>query len=275
MNIGNNEQQRPVKDFTHLVLTKFNVDTPYAPSGKGIESSWLKNRLELFLRYCYPSVTRQESVEFRWLVFCNALSPVWFKREIAQLNDVCIPVFVEGLATDSVLRQKVMEAGVIRTPYLITTRIDNDDAISRRHLWHVQRAFRRQEREFIIFPFGLQLFRGHLYSVYYRYNPFPSLIERIDDDDHLTTVFCVQHTKVRTAGNVRTLWKPSQWLQVLHSQNVENSLTGWPRLRSTVHSDFDVSWPDCSSGDKFFQRVQLSMSRPIKRFSRFVARTVR
>ena len=105
-----------------------------------------------FCDIAIPSVTRQESVEFRWLVFCNALSPVWFKREIAQLNDVCIPVFVEGLATDSVLRQKVMEAGVIRTPYLITTRIDNDDAISRRHLWHVQRAFRRQERQFILFP---------------------------------------------------------------------------------------------------------------------------
>jgi hypothetical protein len=273
--IGNNKQHRPTKEFTHLVLTRFNVDTPFAPSGKGVESIWLRSRLELFLRYCYPSVTRQAGVEFRWLIFCNALSPGWFKKEMAQLNEVVNPVFVEGLATDEVVRQKVMEAGVVNTPYLITTRIDNDDAISRRHLWHVQRAFRRQERAFIAFPFGLQLFRGHLYSVYDPYNPFLSLIERVNDDGRVTTVFCVPHTKVCTAGKVRELWKSPQWLQVLHSQNVGNSFTGWPRLRSRVHSAFDLSWPDDCSRDNFFQRVKWSMLGPVGRVGRFVARTVR
>ena len=275
MSVGNLGELGRRKEFTHLVLTKFNVDTPFAPNGRGVEPSWLKKRLELFLRYCYPSVTRQEGVEFRWLIFCNALSPDWFKKEMAQLNDIVIPVFVEGLATDEVFRQKVMEAEVFHTPYLITTRIDNDDAIAHRYLWHVQRAFRRQEREFIAFPFGLQLFRGHLYSVYYTYNPFLSLIERVNDDGRITTVFCVSHAEVGTAGKVRTVWKSPQWLQVLHSQNAENSLTGWPRLRSKTHSEFDVSWPDSSSSDNLFQRVNLSMSRPVERVGRFVARTVR
>jgi hypothetical protein len=272
--VGNGQPRRQL-EFTHLVLTKFNVDTPYAPSGRGIEPTWLKSRLELFLRYCYPSVTRQEGVEFRWLIFCNALSPTWFRKEMAQLSDVVVPVFVEGLASDEVIKQKVIEAGVVNTPYLITTRIDNDDAISRRHLWHVQRVFRQQDREFITFPFGLQLFRGHIYSVYYPFNPFLSLIERVTDDGRVTTVLCVQHTKVCTAGRVRTLWKPAQWLQVLHSQNVENSFSGWPRLRSRTQSEFDLSWPDSSLTDNFFQRVKLSMARPIGRISRVVSRTVR
>lgn len=275
VDIGDNGRHSPAKAFTHLVLTKFNVDTPYAPSARGIEPLWLKARFELFLRYCYPSVTRQEGVEFRWFIFCNILSPDWFKKEMSRLNDVVIPVFVEGLATDEVLGQKVMEAGVVHTPYVITTRIDNDDAISRRHLWHVQRAFRRQEREFIAFPLGLQLFRGHLYSVYYPCNPFLSLIERVSDNGRATTVFCVSHTKVRTAGKVRHLWKSPQWLQVLHSQNIENSLMGWPRLRSKMHSEFHLSWPDNSSSDTLFQRVKFSMSRPVGRVSGFVARTVR
>jgi hypothetical protein len=267
--------QGPPQDLTHLVLTKFNVDTPYAPSGRGVDPIWLKSRLELFQRYCYPSVTRQKGVQFRWLIFCNALSPDWFKREMAQLSDAAIPVFVEGIATDEVIGQKVMEAGVVNAPYLITTRVDNDDAISRRHLWHVQRAFRRQEQEFIEFPFGLQLFRGHLYSMYYPDNPFLSLIERVDDDGRVRTVFCAPHTKVRTAGKVRRLWKSPQWLQVLHSQNVVNSLTGWPRLHSRIHSDFDLSWPESYSGDNLFQRVKFSMARPIGRISQVVARIAR
>jgi hypothetical protein len=275
VNVDSNGQRRLTKAFTHLVLTKFNVDTPYAPSGRGVDPTWLKSRLELFLRYCYPSVTRQDGVEFRWLIFCNALSPDWFKREIAQLNDVVIPVFVAGLATDEVLSQKVMEAGVVKTPYLITTRIDNDDAISRSHLSHVQRAFQRQEREFIAFPLGLQLFRGHLYSVYYPYNPFLSLIEKVSNDGRVTTVFCVPHSTVRTAGKVRKMWQAAQWLQVLHSQNVENSLSGWPRLRSKRHSEFDLSWPDNSSSDNLAQRVMFSMARPVGRISRYIAGTKR
>ena len=264
----------PKSDFTHLVLTKFNVDTPYAPVGKGIDSTWLKDRFELFLQYCYPSVTRQEGVEFRWLVFCNAHSPIWFKSEIAQLSDVVVPVFLEGLATDAVLRQKIMEAGVVRSPYLITTRIDNDDAISRRHLWYVQRAFKYQEREFIEFPFGLQLFRGHLYSVYYPNNPFLSMIERVSDDGRITSIFCVPHSTIRSAGLVRTVWKSPQWLQVLHSDNVANCLTGWPRIRSRTHAGFDLSWPGRPSSDNFVQRLKFSMSRPTQRVGNFVSRTL-
>jgi len=274
VNVGSISPNRVQTEFTHLVLTKFNVDTTYAPSGRGVEPSWLKSRLELFLRYCYPSVTRQEDVDFRWILFCNARSPEWFKNVIAQLNAIVFPVFVEGLATDDVFRRKVIEAGVVNTPYLITTRIDNDDAISRRHLWHVQRAFRGQEREFIAFPFGLQLFRGHLYSVYYPHNPFLSLIERVGENGSVITVFCVPHPKVCSAGTVRSLWKTPQWLQVLHSQNIDNSLTGWPRLHSRMHSEFYVSWPDSVSSDNLFQRVKSSMTRPVGRVSRFIARTV-
>jgi hypothetical protein len=259
-------------EFTHLVLTKFNVDTTYAPSGRGIDPKWLEDRLSLFLQYCYPSVTSNESVQFRWMVFCNALSPDWFKRKMGDLSRLVTPIYVRGAATDEVLRRKVMEANIVRTRYLITTRIDNDDAISRKHLSLVQQAFRNQEREFITFPVGLQLFRGHLYTVCYTCNPFLSLIERVSKNGEFTTVFCTPHPDVRTAGPVKRIWKASQWLQVLHSTNVGNSLCGWPRLRSRYSPEFTLSWPEEPCRDTFAQRIRYSAARPLGRISKLMAK---
>lgn len=259
-------------DFTHLVLTKFNIDTPYAPIGRGIDPKWLEHRLELFLRYCYPSVAGNESVQFRWMLFCNALSPDWFKRKMDDLSGLLTPIYVLGTATDEVLRRKVMETDVVRTRYLITTRIDNDDAISQKHLWFVQQAFRNQAREFITFPVGLQLFRGHLYTVYYTCNPFLSLIERVSDDGEFTTVFCTPHPEVLSAGPVKRIWRGPQWLQVLHSANVGNSLSGWPRLRSRYHQDFTVSWPEDACQDSFAKRIRYSAARPLGRARKLMSK---
>ena len=136
-----------------------------------------------------------------------------------------------------------MRTGVVASPYLITTRLDNDDALSNDHMASVQRAFQDQSREFISFPFGLQSLRGHLYNVYWTANPFLSLIERVGNDGRFTTVFCVAHDRVRDQGKVRGIVDAPQWLQVLHGSNLHNALRGWPRLNSRTHSRFSVIWP--------------------------------
>lgn len=260
------------KEFTHLVLTRFNVAIGYASSQKGIDSSWLEERLGLFMQYCFPTVTRQHAAEYRWIVFCNAQSPEWFKKKMAGLAGSLTPVYVDGAATDEVLAQKVKETGLVTTPYLITTRIDNDDSLARKHLFFVQHAFHKQAREFLVFPLGLQSFRGHLYEMYWPENPFLSLIEKVREDGSFTTVFCVQHTEVRTAGKVRRLWRSPQWLQVIHSNNVGNTLQAWPLVRSRTHPNFELSWPQNVPADTLFQRTVYSLTQVRNRALRVLGR---
>jgi Putative rhamnosyl transferase len=247
--------ESPSADFTHIVLTRFNVAVEYASSTRGIESQWLHERLALFMRYCLPAVGGQEDAHFHWLVFCNAASPDWFKEKMAGFAESFTTVYVDGISNDAIIAKKVMESGYVTAPYLITTRIDNDDSISRRHLCLVQSAFRRQQREFLVFPFGLQSFRGHLYQVYWANNPFLSLIEKVCENGEITTVLCVPHTDVRQAGKVRNLWGPAHWLQVLHESNVGNSLRGWPTIQSRFHPNFDVDWPRDLPADTFYRRI--------------------
>ncbi len=234
----------PPSDFTHLILTRFNTAVDFAPSAKGLDEAWLKERLELFEHYCLPSVAAQRGATFHWLIFCDAASPEWFKEKMSSYGEFVSTFYVEGPATDEVIARSVGRTGLVSRPYLITTRLDNDDAIGSDHLRLVQQEFKQQAREFLVFPFGLQLYRGRLYNSYWRSNPFLSLIEKIREDGSFTTVMCVEHNRVRTAGKVRSIFSAPQWLQVIHGSNLLNSLRGWPRITRLAPSAFSVALPE-------------------------------
>jgi hypothetical protein len=242
------------KQVTHLLLTRFNTVSNFAPSRLGLQTEWLSSRLALFERYCLPSVAAQQGANFHWLVFFDAASPTWLREKIEAYGSLIRPLYVEGEATDQVIADTIVATGLVRSPYLLTTRLDNDDALAMSHLARVERAFRYQNREFVEFPFGLQIFRGHLYDVYWPSNPFLSLIEKVQDGNRFSTVLCVSHDRVRSAGPVRRIFCSAQWLQVLHGSNLLNGLRGWPRLRSRSHSGFAVHWPE-TSGDSITTRV--------------------
>jgi len=235
--------QTPILEMTHILLTRFNTAIDYAPSSKGIDGTWLRERISLFEQYCLPSVNSQSNNCFSWLVFCDARSPAWFRTAIAAYGPILKAVYMEGPATDEAIARAVQETGLVQTPYLVTTRLDNDDAIGSDYVALIQKAFQRQERQFLLFPFGLQSFRSHLYNVYWRSNPFLTLVEKVKSDGSFTTVLCVPHDKVRSTGLVREIYAAPQWLQVLHGGNLLNSLRGWPRLSRKTPDQFPLNWP--------------------------------
>jgi hypothetical protein len=260
------------RKFTHLLLTRFNTAVDFAPSAKRLDTNWLTARLLLFEQYCLPSVAGQEHAEFQWLVFFDDASPAWFKERIASFEPLVKAVYIEGPATDEVIARRVMETGLVSAPYLITTRLDNDDAISRDHLASVQNAFQQQDREFITFPFGLQSFHGHLYNVYWPSNPFLSLVEKVNDGAKVTTVLCVAHDHVSGANKLRKLLRTSQWLQVLHDSNLANTLRGWPRLSGRFHPRFRVAWPEKVAAQSITSRLLFSAQTYAVRASKLIAR---
>jgi hypothetical protein len=260
-------------EFTHLLLTRFNTAIGFDASVKRLNSDWLIARLALFEQYCLPSVTMQTGAKFHWLIFFDAASPAWFKEKIAQLAPLVQPIYFDGPITDEQLAQSVRETGLVSSPYLISTRLDNDDAISTTHLASVQAAFRQQHRQFLTFPFGLQSFRDHLYTVYWPSNPFLSLIEKVGGNGEFTTVFCAPHDRVSASHNLRKISLRCHWLQVLHGSNVANTLRGWPRVRSCTHPGFHVLWPDHPFTDSIEARVRFSAQSYFQRGSKWIART--
>jgi hypothetical protein len=265
------------KQFTHLLLTRFNTainfapsTINFAPSTQRLEADWLNARLAMFEQYCFPSVAGQKKADFLWLVFFDAASPQWFKKKISAFEPLVRPIYIDGPATDEVIACRIAQTGVVSSPYLVTTRLDNDDAISTDHLAAVQNAFHRQEREFITFPFGLQLFRGHLYNVYWPSNAFLSLIEKVGNNGQVTTVLCVRHDRIGREHKVRQIRGGPKWLQLLHDSNMGNVLRGWPRLNSRSHRRFNVIWPGQLGYDSVGRRIRFSLQAYTARADRLI-----
>ena len=266
---------RGMSQFTHLVLTRFNTAVGYAPSAKRLDSGWLRTRLAMFERYCLPSMAAQRDVSFQWIVFCDAGSPEWFRETMASFQPLVTTVYVDGWLTDERIAGSLAAANMVPTPYLITTRLDNDDALASGHLAIVQSEFREQEREFLEFPVGIQSFRGHLYNVFWHSNPFLSLIEKVQHSKRFTTVCCVRHDQVRGAGKIRSLVRSPQWLQLIHGENIGNSLRGWPRLRSRQAPDFAILWPTEHPPDSLPQRLMISVAAYTERARSWTARRLK
>ena len=224
------------KNFQHIILTKFNVRVDYKNLSKstvGLCPDWLEHRFKLFDKFCFPSVKSQSNQNFKWLVFFDAQTPEKFKQKLHEYTEWknFIPVFIDysthppgGLARPVVLKHLNPNKD-----YLITSRIDNDDAIAQDFVSIIQDNFSQQEFEFINFTYGYVWHQGKIYLRKYENSPFISLVEKINQQtiNGFKTVYCVNHAKLLSSGeNVKQIDIEPGWLQVVHDKNVSNRVRG-------------------------------------------------
>jgi hypothetical protein len=244
-----------MQPFTHIVLTRFNVRVNYSASRTGIDPDWLAHRFQLFEQFCYPSMRSQVNQNFKWLVFFDSETPIAFKQKIAGYAEWhhFIPVYVDGEFTSALNRTTVLAHLPQDTEFLITTRLDNDDAVSRDFIEVIQANFWHQSLEFINLTNGYVWSDGRLYSFQYLKNPFMSLIERIQQRslDGFKTVLCGEHTQLAAIGAIKQVKTVPTWLQVVHGKNVSNRIRG-------------VREPVQKLGERFFiDRQDIPLSDPL------------
>src|SRR5687768_2976076 len=122
--------------FTHYLITRFNIRVsdrgPEHMNSPEMDLNWLTDRLHLFLKYCVPSVLEQVNKNFTWLIYLDHHTP---RSILDQINFLCESaistelIFIDdysNLLKD--LKEKIKQAN---SPYVITSRLDNDDIISR------------------------------------------------------------------------------------------------------------------------------------------------
>lgn len=214
--------------FIHFFLTKFNVRA-FPELRPGCEPDWLENRFQLFDRFCFPSVRNQSNQNFKWLVFFDVDTPEAFKQKIAKYHQQWpnfVPVYLDcplpyGQFPDGV-RTVVRNYIPTDCEYLITTWLDNDDAIHRDYVQMIQDNFDRQQSETINFIFGYQLSEGKLYFDFEMANHFISLIEKYNPNS-FNTCLCRPHKEIYEVCHSakKILCKPA-WIEVVHSSNYMN-----------------------------------------------------
>ena len=177
----------------HFIITRFNLRKSDWKRDKSrlevLDDCWLEERIELFLDFCLPSVVNQSLRKFKWLVFFEKDSQPNLGRLLGYIDRWAFiePVFLEGYEDFQLhLPQIIMERRDWNTEEIITTRLDNDDALHREFIKNTQEVLSIAEPDSVLhFPYGYCLQQGKknkLALLHYPLNQFLSLLEKVDKD---------------------------------------------------------------------------------------------
>jgi GT2 family glycosyltransferase len=225
-----------------VLLTRFNTRLP--GSAAQVDEAWLADRMRLFETYCVPSVRRQTSRAFDWLVFFDAATPrPWRDRiEATAAGAGFRPVFLDVPFDAEQAAAAIGGLGLGEAPFLLTSRLDNDDALAPHFVAAVQGAFRPRPLEFLNFPLGYQLAEGRVFLRPYLASSFVTLVEQAGDGPWRTVHFVQHHLVGRYP--VRQLPSGPAWLQVVHGRNMANEVRGIPVAGSRAARLFGLSEVD-------------------------------
>lgn len=209
----------------HVLLTRFNVRRAAVPDPRALSHDWLAQRMAIFAQVTVPSVVAQRCPPDLWLVFLDELTPAPARLALARLAEqhgFLRPVYC-GVLGDAVYRAVIAQAVPAGTDWLLSTRLDNDDALHPALLAAVRAAVQVGRREFINPVQGLVVGDGLLYRKSDKSSPFISLSEPLQG---FQTVWLDQHQRLGRHGPVRQLPLRDAWMQFVHGGNIANQVRG-------------------------------------------------
>ena len=232
-----------MKIFDHFISTKFNLRIF---NGLNNDPDWLEYRFKLFDQFCYPSIRGQSNQNFKWIVYFDSQTPEIFKKKFEKYSEWknFISVYIDGHISRKISRKIIISNLTPGVEYLITTRIDSDDAICKDFVENIQKNFEYQRFEFISFPYAHVLHpSGKLYSFRYLNNPFVSIIEKIIEPNlnGVKTIGRAKHTEFSKLGNMKQIKSKYSWLQIVHGKNVSNTIRGIRQPMNDISREFSIN----------------------------------
>lgn len=228
--------------FEHFLITRFNLRNPRWTSSRSqhpaLSDAWLQGRFRLFEQYCLPSVAAQTEPGFTWLVYFDTQTPEQWRPRIEGYRRDCPqfqPVFVDGMA--AFLSDIQARIGAADSPYLISSRLDNDDCISTDFIASIQAQFVPADFLALDFIDGYMLEIApvrRLGRTVNAYNPFVSLIERNREP---RSVWFRDHAQWKQEPRLRRIRDQRVWLTVIHQENKTNEFRGFGRISGAEVSE--------------------------------------
>ncbi|MES2810922.1 MAG: glycosyltransferase [Bacteroidota bacterium] len=234
--------------FEHLLITRFNLRNPKWDVTKNNENllteEWMTDRMKLFTDFCFPSIVSQTSKNFKWLLYFDTTTPEKFKVQIQDLIKVQTNIevfFIDGMpAFYSEIQKYIQEKST--SPYLITSRIDNDDCIHKDFIKEVQNQFNSQDYQAIdiIKGYSLQVEPNvMLGKKEHIFNPFISLIEK---NDNPKTVWFSDHNMWKKETRITQITNKRLWMSIIHQKNKVNEFDGYGNVNwNEISKEFIVS----------------------------------
>ncbi len=240
--------------FTHYLITRFNVPVKNWDRDKAghpvLDDAWMKERLSLFTTYCAPTILHQSIKDFTWLIYCDTLTSPDYLAIIQQaINGIPGATIrkVEDFEMSLTDFRKLLAADP--SPFVITSRLDNDDGLGPDFIREVQASFVPVDKMIINFNKGvLYDLQNHVLTEVRSspYNHYGSLIEEKQADQMFLTIFGYPHGQPPKGSNVMNLNSRFAWLKVIHQRNMVSKTNGWPLHRKHIISHFNLQVNDVS-----------------------------
>ena len=233
--------------FEHYLITRFNLKNPNWDVTKNNEEllndAWMEDRMWLFENFCLPSVTAQTNQNFTWLLYLDTTTSEKYKTKMFDLTSGIENIkvfFINGMNEFYPQIQKTITENT--KPYLITTRIDNDDVISRFFIDEVQKKFDSQDFLAVDIIKGYSLQIKPIYILGKKehvFNPFISLIEK---NENPKTVWFNDHTQWKKESRIIQVTNKRLWMSIIHEKNKVNEFDGYDNVKwEDIKNEFIVS----------------------------------
>jgi len=206
--------------ISHVLVTRFNVRVPewrkVDKSGQAVRAdNWMAHRFGLFDQYTVPSVLAQTCHEFLWVVlFDIRTKEKWVEK--AESYGCFQAYYVDNWLADlqQLLRLSPSE-------WLLTSRLDNDDAIAPKFIATVQSAA-QERKEFLNIPNGYVIRRNKRNKpAQHTANPFISYVEPTKEAQ---SVYFTPHGRAMSKhAPIRQITTQRLWYQIIHERNYLNA----------------------------------------------------
>lgn len=180
----------------------------------------------LFEKYTIPSVINQTDMDFDWLVLFSESTPEQFKKIVlGYQNEIrnFHPIYISDDKANN-FRNIIVEYIKNDTDeeLIVTTRCDNDDALSKKYIEQVHKNMWRNSEYILSFPNGYQYDEKTkvLRKYYFPTSHFTTLISNKKDK----TIYDFLHMDISENCNVEYINTEPLWLEVIHSENVYNCM---------------------------------------------------
>lgn len=220
-------------NLQHFILTRFNL-LLWQKDKEGCKVrtvEWLEHRFILFEHYCLPSLCNQSCKDFEWIVLFDSRTPDKYKKRIEQCQTKCpqlIPIFIEpseGRYFASIFKREVVKR--LKAPRVLTTYLDNDDALDGRFVEDLQaRVPNASDGQFFNYTDGYQFYTDHKYllRIHYPRNHFVSVVEKGDPATLKTIYGFGSHYYIDKIEGVKieNVEGLPLWCEVIHEKNMGN-----------------------------------------------------
>jgi Putative rhamnosyl transferase len=255
-----------------VIVTRFNLPSAGVESLIRAQEGWLRNRIELFERYCVPSVSAQTNRAFRWIIYLDPQSPQWLLDRLEPLiaANVFTPIYREQVDEPDLIADIKETAGDEKVDDLITINLDNDDGLAADFIDRVRSVPAAGANVAIYFEYGLIRTPSRLYLRRDQTNAFASVRGPWDS---ARTCWADWHNLLGKHMQVRVVGGRPAWLQVVHGQNVSNRVRGRLVAVSGYRTAFTGALDDLSDPPASERLTDLLVARPL-RFARESARAL-